>query len=385
MEFKLGEIATFSQGKQVDLEEQYNDNEGNRKRFIRIVDYTNTNEPIRFVDDYGKRYYADKDDLVMIRYGSQTAGKVVMGKEGIIANNMFKINLDNQIVSNKYMYYYLSQKGIFNYLRGAQSSSTMPAINFTMLNNFIVNLPVLSIQEKVVKVLDKIDKKIELNNQINNNLFEFAISYLSSKQEKNEVPISKFANIQGGYAFKSKDLVNKSTENRIIKIKNLRNEINADVINSQFVDNKIINNIDNKFKLNKGDVTIAMTGAELGKTGFIYGFDKYYLNQRVGVIRGKNKEKELFLKIIFLSNQFQVLLNSKGYGSAQPNISTSDIENVLINDITEDNLKKLYEKLNPIYYKIISNCEENLNLEQLRDTLLPKLMNGKIDLEKIEA
>ena len=114
-------------------------------------------------------------------------------------------------------------------------------------------------------------------------------------------------------------------------------------------------------------------------------FDKYYLNQRVGVIRGKNKEKELFLKIIFLSNQFQVLLNSKGYGSAQPNISTSDIENVLINDITEDNLKKLYEKLNPIYYKIISNCEENLNLEQLRDTLLPKLMNGKIDLEKIEA
>jgi type I restriction enzyme S subunit len=127
-----------------------------------------------------------------------------------------------------------------------------------------------------------------------------------------------------------------------------------------------------------------MTGAELGKTGFIYGFDKYYLNQRVGVIRGRSKEKELYLKILALSDEFQTLLNSKGYGSAQPNISSNDIENIIVNDITENNLKDIYEKLNSVYYKIIFNCEENLTLEQLRNTLLPKLMNGEIDLDRIE-
>ena len=110
MEFKLGEIATFSQGKQVDINEQYNYKKDNMKRFLRIVDYTNTNEPIRFVEDYGKKYYVSENDLIMIRYGSQTAGKVVMGKSGIIANNMFKINLNKNIVVNRYMYYYLSQK-----------------------------------------------------------------------------------------------------------------------------------------------------------------------------------------------------------------------------------------------------------------------------------
>ena len=52
--------------------------------------------------------------------------------------------------------------------------------------------------------------------------------------------------------------------------------------------------------------------------------------------------------------------------------------------ISDDDLMKFYEKVNPIYKKIILNCEENLNLEQLRDTLLPKLMNGEIDLDKIE-
>lgn len=215
-------------------------------------------------------------------------------------------------------------------------------------------------------------------------MYKFAINYLNNKKEETEVPIRNFAKIQGGYAFKSKDLIDNKTKNRIIKIKNLRSELNADVINSQFVEDKVIISLDSKFKLRTSDVTIAMTGAELGKTGFIYGFDNYYLNQRVGVIRGNNKEKELYLKILFLSDKFQSLLNSKGYGSAQSNISSSDIENILVNDITEVNLKDIYENLNSVYNRIISNCEENLNLERLQGSLLPKLMNGEIDLDKLE-
>lgn len=66
MEYKLGEIATFSQGKQVDLKEQYSDNKGNMKRFIRIVNYTNTNEPIRFVDDYGKNIMQVKMIFILL-------------------------------------------------------------------------------------------------------------------------------------------------------------------------------------------------------------------------------------------------------------------------------------------------------------------------------
>ena len=211
-----------------------------------------------------------------------------------------------------------------------------------------------------------------------------AIKYLNEMQSDEEVTLSKFGKIQGGYAFKSKDLLDTKTNNRIIKIKNLRNEISADVINSQFVENEVIDKLDNKFKIKKGNVAIAMTGAELGKTGFIYGFDHYYLNQRVGLVRGITKEKELYLNILLLSQEFQDLLNSKGYGSAQPNVSPADIENITIQNIEDDDLMKFYKKVNPIYKKIILNCEENLNLEQLRDTLLPKLMNGEIDLDNVE-
>ena len=127
-----------------------------------------------------------------------------------------------------------------------------------------------------------------------------------------------------------------------------------------------------------------MTGAELGKTGFVCGFDSYYLNQRVGVIKGHSKEKDLYLKILFLSNEFQSLINSKGYGSAQPNISASDIESILIKNISNNDLKEFYEVINPIYSKIILNNEENIKLENIKNTLLPKLLSGELNLENVE-
>ena len=310
-------------------------------------------------------------------------GYVAITKKELCTNQGFKSIIPNDKIYYLFLYYLLKYNK--DYIASFGSGTTFKEISGKVMKSIEIVIPDrLEIQKKIAYILFNIDKKIELNNQINDNLYKFAINYLNNKKEETEVPIRNFAKIQGGYAFKSKDLIDNKTKNRIIKIKNLRSELNADVINSQFVEDKVIISLDSKFKLRTSDVTIAMTGAELGKTGFIYGFDNYYLNQRVGVIRGNNKEKELYLKILFLSDKFQSLLNSKGYGSAQSNISSSDIENILVNDITEVNLKDIYENLNSVYNRIISNCEENLNLERLQGSLLPKLMNGEIDLDKLE-
>ena len=283
---------------------------------------------------------------------------------------------------NKYLYYVLLNN--MEKIKQNSTGTVFSAINKNDLENLEIDFHSTKTQRKIEKILYDIDSKIELNNEINNNLYELALNYLNEKVEVTEVPVSKFAKIQGGYAFKSKDFINTYTKNRIIKIKNLQSKLNTDVINSQFVEDDVVKKLDTKFRLNKGDVVIAMTGAELGKTGFIYGNDNYYLNQRVGVVRGNTNESTLYLNVLFLSDEFQVLLNSKGYGSAQPNVSSNNIENILINDMTENNLKEFYKEIEPIYEKIISNSEEICNLSKLRDTLLPKLMNGEIDLDNIE-
>jgi type I restriction enzyme S subunit len=352
-----------------------------------------------FVFDENVFITKEKDE--MLRKGKLSRNDIVLTTRGTIGNvglyddkipydnvrinsGMLIIRNNDKNVNTKYLYYQLTSPFIRNQIFSLKTGSAQPQIPITVLKKLKLLIPDIEIQDKIVKVMDSITDKLSLNNKINNNLYELAINYLKDKSATNEVLVSKFARIQGGYAFKGKNLINTYTKNRIIKIKNLRSEINADVINSQFVEDEVVEKLDNKFRLSKGDVAIAMTGAELGKTGFIYGDDNYYLNQRVGVVRGNNKASELYLNVLFLSEEFQKLLNSKGYGSAQPNVSTSDIENILVNDITEDNLNEFYKIVKPIYENIISNSEEILSLEQLRDTLLPKLMNGEIDLDNIK-
>ena len=345
-------------------------------------------ETIRFVDEklYKKWMKQEVEKGTILITSEAPFGEIFYWdseEKIVLSQRIFGLKI-KQEYNSKFIYYYMSTKKFQDELRARATGSTVMGLRQPELLKCKIIIPDREAQDNMVEILNAVDKKIELNNQINNNLYEYAISYLKSVVSDEEVAISSLGKVQGGYAFKSKDLKDNKTRNRIIKIKNLRSEINADINNSQFVDDDVILNIDKKFELHKGDVAIAMTGAELGKTGFIYGKDKYYLNQRVGVIKGSNKETELYLRILMLSKDFQTLLNSKGYGSAQPNISTTDIENIMINNITEENLAVLYKTINPIYQKIINNCEENINLEQLRETLLPKLMNGEIDLDKIK-
>ena len=152
MQIKLSDIASYKQGKQIEINEQYLIPFDNACRFIRIVDFTNNNEPARYVKNYGSQYIVSNKDLVMIRYGSQTAGRVVRGYSGIIANNMFKIEFKEK-VNLDYMYYYLSRDEIYNQLRGNQSSSTMPAITFSMMDSILLNLHTPEEQVHIVNII----------------------------------------------------------------------------------------------------------------------------------------------------------------------------------------------------------------------------------------
>ena len=307
----------------------------------------------------------------------------------IVSTGFVVLRCDEKQILPEYLYAYLTLPQITKKMNSIAetSTSTYPSIKPSDLGELIIPVPEINQQQKIANILFCLDKKIELNNQINNNLLEIIQRIIKERfyNDKLElVSISNFGKIQGGYAFKSNDLLDEKTKNRIVKIKNITTS-NVDLENTQYILDNVAKNVDKKFQLYNGNVIIAMTGAELGKTGFIYGTnDKYFLNQRVGVVRGNSNIEELYLNQIFLLDSFQKMLNSKGYGSAQPNISTSDIESIEIPNPSIDELNEFYKIVNPMYNLMIENSIENMNLEQLRDTLLPKLMNGEIDLENIE-
>lgn len=150
-EKKLGDVASFSQGIQVGLEHHLTEPQEGYVRFIRIVDYTQDTDDIRYVPDPGRKYFVNENDIVMVRYG--TPGLIGRGKAGVIANNLFKITIQREDLSNDFLCLCLSQKHIQTFL-STQGSATMPALNFGQLKNVIINFPPLKEQHTIVRQLD---------------------------------------------------------------------------------------------------------------------------------------------------------------------------------------------------------------------------------------
>lgn len=168
-DFKIVDICKLKQGNQYDLKQQFTEEKSDLKRFIRIIDYTQKTNDIRYVYSNGSENYVDCTDVVVVRYGA-SAGYVGRGINGIIANNLFTIRPINSALLNKsYLYHYLNAPVIQKQLNNTQSSG-MPALNFQTINNLHILLPEYQEQRQIAVFLDKIDERIQTQIKIINDL-----------------------------------------------------------------------------------------------------------------------------------------------------------------------------------------------------------------------
>ena len=159
VEKPIEDIAEFSQGIQVGLENQSTEMADGLVRFIRIVDYTQKTKDLRFVKDPGRRYWVKESDIVMVRYG--TPGLIGRGIAGVIANNLFKISVLDEVILNDYLSFFLRKSEIQNYL-ASQGSSTMPALTFKQLGKVVINYPSdKNVQEKLVKKIQEMSIEVD--------------------------------------------------------------------------------------------------------------------------------------------------------------------------------------------------------------------------------
>ena len=393
----LKDIATFSQGIQVDIDNQFIKKDNGLIRFIRIIDYSKNNEPPRYISCPKNSYIVNDDDIVMIRYGSQTAGKVVRGISGAIANNMFKITLNNNIITNEYAYYYLSQTSVFNNLRGSQSSSTMPAITFGLVGRQKILLPNIRIQEKITTILSSLDDKIELNRRINENLEQQAQALFKSwfvdfePFKDGKFVDSELGMIPEGWKVVETNKFMKISRNSINPTKN-PNILYAHYSIPAYDETGLpIFQYGDEIKSNKQEVADNMTLVSK-------------LNPRIKRVWFVEKACENaicsteFIPYQSLNNSPYFLycyLNSKiFYDSIMTSVNgaTGSHQRFQANDT----LMYLFPYNEEIIYKfntIVSGImihksrliRENMKLAQLRDTLLPKLMSGELKLSEMET
>ena len=253
-----------------------------------------------------------------------------------------------------YCYYLLKRLN----LNSRHVGSGQPLMTQEILNNIEINICDYATQRKIGKILKNIDDKIKINNKINNNLYKLIKNNYESLINGcnwEEVELGAISNVSSG-----KRPVDKSeTGEYPVKYPVIgANGIMAYASDYNFNEDLIIT----------------------GRVGTL-GVVKRYL----GKIWASDNTLVIQTKYLnYIENYLKTIdYYSLNRGSTQPLLTQGDLKKQII--YFNEELVTKFEKDNQIFVdKIKNNEKENSKLIQLRDTLLPKLMNGEINLDNIE-
>ena len=330
-------------------------------------------------------------------------GYVAIADNDLCTNQGFKSVVPNDNINPLFVYYLLK----FNKdkIEGLGSGTTFKEVSGTTMKNVIVKVPeTIEEQRRISSILDAIDKKIELNQEINNNLEQQAQLLFKSwfvdfepfngsiPSDWEVVPLEKIVDFQNGYAFKSKELLNEPSSDCYQVFKQGHISRGGGFIpdgTKSWYPKRLASTLE-RFVLKKGDILMAMTDmkdnvAILGNTAIMPFDNEYIVNQRVGHIRANGYKGITYPFIYLLTNSTNFLTNlrSRANSGVQVNLSSTEIK-VSQTVLPSEKVNMAFSEITlPMFEAIISNQLENQQLAQLRDTLLPKLMSGELDVSNI--
>ena len=379
IEYKLGDIAVFSQGIQVGIEKQEETCKDGYVRFIRIVDYTKGTDEPRYILYPGAKYMVDETDIVMMRYG--TPGKVARGYSGAIANNMFKITVNEHILIKDFAFYYLSQDSVYRTLIASNSSSTMPAINFKIVERLDISAPSLSEQKRLVEILKCLDDKIENNRRVNENLEQQAQALFKSwfvdfePFKDGEFVESELGMIPKGWRVGTLfdvaeilDKYRKPLSGRDRESMKKTYPYYGATSCMDYVDDYIFDGI---------YTLIGEDGSVVKEDGFPYMqyvWGKFWVNNHAHILQGKNGfSTEMLHDLLSLTNIRHLVT-----GAVQAKLSQANMQKILVPIPPMGVLDVIRPIIDILYQKKRIIEDESHNLSSIRDTLLPKLMSGEL-------
>lgn len=305
-------------------------------------------------------------------------GYIAIAKNEVCTNQGFKSILPNKDTDFMFLYYLVRYNK--DNIENLGTGTTFKEVSCSTMRNVPVKVPPLPTQQKIAAILSSLDDKIELNNKINTNLEQQAQALFKNwfvdKYEK-EGTIGDYCAVKSGFAFKSAWWQEEGT--KVIRIGDIEQGcLNLETC-AHIANDKI--EIAKDFIVQGGDLVIAMTGTTIGKFSMIPKTQEPILvNQRVGKFFLSDNPIEKVPFIYCTLKQEEVITESinRGQGSAQSNISTGDILSIPCWIPSKNEIDNFNKTIQPMFETIISNQEENRKLSALRDSLLPKLMNGEI-------
>lgn len=320
-----------------------------------------------------------KGDIIITHRG--TLGQIVYIPETakynryIISQSQFRIRCNEKVLPEYLVYYFHTPIGQHKLLSNA-SQVGVPALArpSSTFQKIEVDLPDLEIQRQVVKNIKSLQNKIALNNKINDNLERQALELFSNYQKASDKKIcfTDVIQILGGGTPRTKESAYWDGDIPFFTPKDVgcpytistEKTITEDGLNHC---NSRLYPVNTVFVTARGTVgKVSMPGVPMA------------MNQSCYALVGKNLHQ---LMVYFYTLATVKRLKHKASGAVFDAITTKDFSSEYINRLSEQDEKFFLKLAEPTFQMMLSNIFENKKLENMRDTLLPKLMSGEIKLD----
>lgn len=282
-------------------------------------------------------------------------------KKGGCSNDVLVFRAKENIDS-KFLYYLLADDAFFEYSMATSKGTKMPRGDKLSIMQYNVPDFDLTTQKQIASILTALDDKIELNNRINENL----------ELQAQAIFEDMFPNVIYGEHSIGEYITPKRGKGLLSK-----NAIFGDVpVVAGGLEPATYHNIANT---TAPVLTISASGANSGYVNLwtipVWSSDSSFIDSSM--------TNNVYFWYVMLKTRQQEIYDSQT-GSAQPHIYPKHISVLPITKLNEKDISSFTRIVTPMFDKIGKNKYENKRLAELRDTLLPKLMNGEIDVSKVK-
>ena len=362
-------------------------------------EYWNGNIPWISVKDFNNDFrYVYKTEKSITQLGLQKSstkllqrGDMIISARGTVGEiatipfamafnqSCYGLRAKKEIVTSDYLFYLIKHN--ISVLKKNTHGSVFDTITRNTFDNIEVEIPSIKIQQKISSILNDYDKKIELNNAINNNLEQqaqaiFKTKFLSLKALPSgwrKASLIDIADYLNGLAMQKYRPSGNEIGIPVLKIKELRQgycDNNSELCSP---------NIKNEYIIHDGDVIFSWSGSLLVDfwCGGISG-----LNQHLFKVTSRKYDKWFYYAWTkHHLDHFIYIATDKA--TTMGHIKRDELAKAEVFIPHEADYRRIGALLQPIYDLIISKRIENKRLALLRDTILPKLISGKLDTSGI--
>ena len=334
------------------------------------------------------------EDIIFTHAGN--VGQVAMIPQNcrfpyyMISQRQFYLRCNKTKVLPQFVVYYLHSHEGQGKLLANVSQVGVPSIAqpSSFLKTIEIPLPSISEQQKLVYILDSINAKIELNAQINQNLEQQAQAIFKSwfvdfePFKGGKFVDSELGPIPEGWSVGTLGDIIELHDSKRVPLSGSQREKMRKIYPyygaaslMDYVEDYLFDGV---YLLLGEDGTVV---TEDGMPVLQYVWDKFWVNNHAHILTGKRGCSPETLYILLKNTPIKSIVT----GAVQPKISQANLKSLPIVISPQELVLKYKESIAPLFAKIRENYDESKRLASLRDTLLPKLMSGEIDVSEIEV